>query len=133
MTVETLRLPSSLIDWPGRSPALKAQTCIGENRRFFGLAGNLNASDILAEFDQAVRAKLREVGFRATGASGSAFLGWVRDTLEALLREHLNNADDAIASPSLTEQVEADEEVKAARRHYGAVYERVYAEARKRL
>ena len=75
---------------------------------------------------------MRAVGF-SSWPSGMEFLEWYCEEYEALLRDHVNSADDKISAPDLAAQVEDDEEVKAAKRAYEDAYAKAYAKARKRL
>ena len=90
------------------------------------------ASSVYIELSDIVSAELRGIGFHGGYGSGADFLRWFCDQFEGLLREHINN-DDGTLGPSLAEQVENDEAVKAAKRAYEVTYAKAYAEARKRL
>ena len=87
---------------------------------------------VYMELSDNVSAELRGIGFHGGYESGAAFLKWYCEEFERLLREHINN-DDGTPSPSLAEQVENDEAVKAAKQAYEETYAKAYAEARKRL
>jgi hypothetical protein len=88
---------------------------------------------VYIELNESVSEELRGIGFRGGHESGAALLEWYCEKFESLLREHINSADDDTPSPSLVEQVENNEAVKAAKRAYDEIYAKAYAEARKRL
>jgi archaellum component FlaC len=80
--------------------------------------------------------ELRAIGFRTAYGNGAEFLEAYCETFEEELqkrKEYINGDDDGVPSPSLDEQVENDETVKAAKRAYEEARAKAYAEARKRL
>jgi hypothetical protein len=89
-------------------------------------------SGIWERLNEDASAALRSVGFHG-GFTGTEFLEWYRDELEALLRDHINEDDSEVAAPDLDEQVDNDPEVKAAKQRYEEARAKAYAEARKVL
>jgi hypothetical protein len=87
---------------------------------------------ILEELNEDISSSLRSVGFHGC-PSGTEFLESYCETLEELIKDHVNKDDDGIEPPSVIEQVENDEIVKAAKRAYDEARTKAYAEARKRL
>jgi hypothetical protein len=68
--------------------------------------------------------------------NGREFLEAYCEKFEELIQkkiDEINDDDDDIPSPSLAQQVENDEAVKAAKRAYDEAYAKAYAEAQKRL
>jgi hypothetical protein len=84
-------------------------------------------------FHEIISGELRGIGFRGGYESGAAFLQWYHDEFEGLLQQRINDDDDDTPSPSLIEQVENNEAVKAAKKAYDDAYAKAYAEARKRM
>jgi hypothetical protein len=90
-------------------------------------------ADVFFRFSESVSESLRSIGFHGGPESGVEFLEWYHDELKDLLTEHINDSDGGVPSPSLAEQVENNEEVRAAKRAYEEAQQKAYAEARKRL
>jgi hypothetical protein len=92
--------------------------------------------DLHVDLFEWVSEELRGIGFRTYYENGAKFLDAYGEKFEKLIQEkidQINSDDDDIPSPSLAEQVENDETVKAAKRAYDEARARAYAEARKRL
>jgi hypothetical protein len=75
-----------------------------------------DGESIYIKLNESASAELRGVGFHGGYESGAAFLEWYYQEFRELLKGHINDADDGTPSPSLAEQVENDEAVKAAKR-----------------
>jgi hypothetical protein len=91
-------------------------------------------SDLSVTHAEMVSDALRAIGFHGSYENGAAFLEWYRDSLEELLRDHINDDDDdGIPAPDLAELVENDPVVKAAKQRYEEARAKAYAEAVKLL
>jgi hypothetical protein len=80
-------------------------------------------NNVWTDISDAVRAKLRSIGFRTDYTKAEDLLEWYRELLQGKLYDLL---DEAVPIPDLDEEAENDPAVKAAKR----AYERAFAKAR---
>lgn len=86
--------------------------------------------EVTEEVVEAISDELRAIGFHTSYGAAQEFLEWYRD----LLREKLHDAiEAAVPAPDLSELVENDPTVKAAKDAYDAARAKALAEARKTL